>query len=119
MQSASQILITNRISSKLVVEIPRHSRVILGMDTIPSKPEVVLPTIHVGGTARATLFEDTTDTLEALRDALRALSVTTPHVRDYPKPGDITRAMAQHLDRKKRLESIIAELEVLAEHIGV
>lgn len=89
------------------------------MDTPEAGKLSVLPTIHLGGTARATLLEDTTDALDALRDALRALSVTTPNARDYPKSGDITLAMAQHLDRKRRLESVIAELEALAEHIGV
>lgn len=88
------------------------------MDTIPSKPVVTLPTINVSGTARATLLDDATDTLGALRDALHALSMTPPNVRDYPNQGDITKAMAQHLDRKKRIESVIAELDVLAEHIA-
>jgi hypothetical protein len=95
-------------------------RVILGMDNVEDPKQViptVLPLIHVGGTARATLLDDTTDALSALRDALQALHVTTPHARDYPNPGDISRAMAQHLDRKKRIESVIAELEALAEHI--
>ena len=88
------------------------------MDTpVPVKPPV-LPTIHLGGTSRATLLDDIADALNALRDALHALSITTPSTRDYPKPGDISLAMAQHLDRKKRLESVIAELEGLAEHIA-
>jgi alpha-ketoglutarate-dependent taurine dioxygenase len=78
-----------------------------------------MPTLHLGGTARDTLFEDTIDALDALRDALRALDVTNPNTRDYPKPGEITQAIAQHLDRKRRIESVISELEALAEHIKV
>jgi hypothetical protein len=88
------------------------------MDTpVPVKPPV-LPTIHLGGTARATLLEDTTDALDALRDALRAMTVTTPHARDYPKAGDITQAIVQHQSRRHRIESVIKELEALAEHIA-
>jgi hypothetical protein len=116
--SASQILNNGWISSKLVVENRHSLRVLLSMDNAESsKPVVVLPTIHLGGTARATLFEDTSDALSALRDALCALDVTAPNGRDYPKLGDLIIATAQHLDRKNKLESVIAELEALAEHI--
>lgn len=88
------------------------------MDTpVPVKPPV-LPTIHLGGTARATLLDDTTEVLGVLRDALMALSVITPHARDYPKAGDITEAIAQHQSRRRRIESVIKELEALAEHIA-
>jgi hypothetical protein len=87
------------------------------MDTqAPSKTQV-LPTISLNGTSRNTLLDDTSDALNALRDALRALAITTPNTRDYPNPGDIGLAMAQHLERKRRIESVITELETLAEHI--
>jgi len=87
------------------------------MDTQAPSRSQVLPTITIGGTSRNTLLDDTSDALNALRDALRALSVTTPNARDYPNPGDIGLAMTQYLDRKRRIESVITELEVLAEHI--
>lgn len=78
-----------------------------------------LPTIHLNGSSPKDLFENAREALGALRKAISAVEGTGPNGRDYYPQGDgaIAVAVSEHCDRLKRIQSVIAELETLAEHI--
>lgn len=71
------------------------------------------PTIHLNGTSGPVLIEQNRAARVALRTALDVLQEARPHGRDYytQAAGAYERAKDEHLDRMRRLESIIDELE--------
>lgn len=77
------------------------------------------PTIHLNGTSRAALLESYCDAGAAVRQALDKLADAAPNGRDYYTQGGdaIGVAVAEHVDRLRRLESVLAELSELAEAV--
>ena len=79
---------------------------------------MIFPTIHRNGTAAEDLLTDAIDACDALRAAIAAVQKSGPNARDYyvQPAGSFTRAQEEHIDRLHRLESVLRELEALAEH---
>ena len=92
--------------------------IILYMQT--DRPSQTLPTIHINGSSPKDLFENACEALGALRKAIQAVEETSPNGRDYYPQGDgaIAVAISEHCDRIKRIQSVIADLQTLAEHIA-
>jgi hypothetical protein len=81
---------------------------------------IILPIIHLNGSAPGTLLTDNMKALGALREAVEELQRAAPHGRDYYPLGDnaIRRALEGHAERLKALETIIADIELLCIHIS-
>ena len=82
------------------------------------------PQVNLNGTLGAILLRQYLDAADALRAAERRLDESAPHGRDYQTldsaldGGAFCRANNEHLDRKRRLESIIQELLDIAQEIA-
>jgi predicted phage tail protein len=77
------------------------------------------PALHINGTPREHLLESYTDAVNALTDAIAALSRSCPHMRDYMAPGTYhTDAVAEHRHRMQQLQGVLAELRELQEHVA-
>jgi len=78
------------------------------------------PQVNLNGTLGAILLRQYLDAADALRAAERRLDEAAPHGRDYQTldDGAFRRAQDEHLDRKRRLESIIQELLDIAQEIA-
>ena len=77
-----------------------------------------LPIVNaLTGTAREDLQRDYLNAKRKLDEALEALSGVWPHGRDY-QTGDINAAMREHAERCKRLRSVQAEIEIIAESLA-
>ena len=88
-----------------------------------------LPTIHLNGSSPRTMLDDCCEDMAALRHTIRLLESHGPNGRDYytqlpnlvdeAHPVDAFEvARAEHVDRLKRLQSVLRELETLAEHLS-
>ena len=66
--------------------------------------ELRIPTIHANGTSKDVLFAAILEAGQALRTALEALAVCTPHGRDYYPQGEtaLPEALVQHRSREER-----------------
>lgn len=82
-----------------------------------SSSTLILPLIHLGGTAPSTLLADYSAARLALEEALRLLSVSY-HDRDYYQHGiDKHReARGQHLARCAAIGNVIAALDAMEGH---
>jgi hypothetical protein len=80
---------------------------------------MMIPTIHLNGTSRDGLLEPLMDAIEALRVAEDAMNAAAPNGRDYyPQGADaFNHAVAEHLDRQRRIHAVRAELNTIAEAI--
>lgn len=78
-----------------------------------------LPQININGTARSDLLEQYLTAKRALDHAIEALAEAYPHGRDYQTlpHGAHQQAMNEHADRMRRLRTIRAEVETLAEAV--
>ena len=77
-----------------------------------------LPMIHWNGTARKELVEQIGDVLHRLDDTISAVRQATPHMRDYYPQRDPQawhKAMEEHEDRLRRLQTLRSEYEQLGE----
>lgn len=81
---------------------------------------MMVPTIHLNGSSREDLLERTTEAGRAVGDALDALERAGPNGRDYYPQGDeaFLRANLEHVDRMRRIRSVLEELRELAEAIA-
>ena len=79
---------------------------------------MMLPTIHLNGTSREGLREQTRRAHEAATALRQALMEMMPHGRDYYPQGEdaIHVAVIEHGERIAKLGSIMHDLEALAEH---
>jgi len=81
---------------------------------------MMLPTIHMNGTAKVELHDAYVKAHRALSDALILLSWTSPNGRDYyPQPlgaDAIVVAAREHKARMDALKKVLTELEDLAVH---
>jgi hypothetical protein len=81
---------------------------------------ITKPTINLNGTPPRVLLEDHLAAIEALRFAISTLIAAAPNARDYQTaPGStFLAAMSEHRMRLARLETVMGELEQIAEHIS-
>jgi hypothetical protein len=88
--------------------------------TRPPQTTVMAPSVHVNGTAREVLLQQSLNAAHALRKAIETLSQAAPNGCDYyPQgPAAISAAMEQHVRRVRRLQSVYDELERIAELIA-
>lgn len=79
---------------------------------------MIKPTVHLNGTSADDLVEGYCKAQRAICKALITMGDICPHGRDYYPQGDqaYDQARAEHSDRVTRLQSVVAELEQLAEH---
>jgi hypothetical protein len=82
-----------------------------------SSSTLILPLIHLGGTAPITLMEDYSAARLALEEALRLLSVSY-HDRDYYLLGQTIHreARSQHIARCAAIGSVMVALRAMEEH---
>ena len=92
-----------------------------------SEPDrLLIPTIHSNGTSRENLIEHYADAMAAMLVAIAAVQHAAPDGRDY-YPQDakevqgiaFQRAVLQHVDRIKRLQSVMTELDAIAHAIAL
>jgi len=81
---------------------------------------VMVPSIHLNGTSREDLVKQLLDANLALIKAIEAVRHAAPHGRDYYPQGPeaITKAMAEHKSRLRRLGEVRTELNQIAEAIA-
>jgi hypothetical protein len=73
---------------------------------------MLVPTIHLNGTARSELHANYCRAYEALSDAMHELGKTAPHGRDYypQSPTAINHAIEEHRARCDALQSVKAQI---------
>jgi hypothetical protein len=81
---------------------------------------VILPTIHMNGTSRASLLGDLIAAIDALRLAGEAVGRTVPNGRDYYPQGAEAFRQAQeaHAKRARDIDAVRRELNEIAEGIA-
>ena len=80
----------------------------------------ITPSVNLNGNDQRELLQGYLLAIHTMRAAISYTAMTAPHGRDYqtaPK-GDLAAAMAEHRSRLARLESVMDELERLAEHVS-
>ena len=77
------------------------------------------PTVHLNGTSREALLEGYVDCVNAVRHAVEVCQKNAPNMRDYYLvPGAGTIATTEHWARLQKLESVLAELREIGEHVA-
>ena len=79
---------------------------------------ITMPTISLNGTSAKQLLEEYLLAVDAMRIAISTHAMTAPHGRDYQPTGAFAEAQLEHASRRDRLESVISELEQIAEYIS-
>jgi hypothetical protein len=81
---------------------------------------MMIPTIHLGGTSRATLLDELDRARHLLRAAIDALEDIEPHARDYSPQGPtaIRVATYEHAQRVNALQGVLNELQTIHEAIA-
>ena len=77
------------------------------------------PTVHLNGDSILTLKQQHCDALESLHDAMRVLSYTQPHGRNYYPQGSeaISEAHEEHMARMTKLNEVYEEVCEIYNHI--
>jgi len=80
---------------------------------------VIHPTIHLNGTAPASLLECNEKAQQAIRTAIEATARTAPHGRDYyPQgPGALAIAEVEYRSRMACLHRVLDELSEIRDEI--
>lgn len=74
--------------------------------------ELVLPIVHLNGTAYQELLEQRSNVIDALRNAADVLAVMAPNGRDYyPVDGLLAAAEKQHRDRIAIVTRLLQEIK--------
>lgn len=82
------------------------------------KAKIVLPVVHMNGTARQDLIDQRDAVWTALHAAMDALREMNPNGRDYyPEPGRMTAAEEQQRRRCLLLDQLASELEFEIEQL--
>ena len=77
------------------------------------------PTVHLNGTSREALLEGYIDCVNAVRHAIEVCQKNAPNARDYySRIGAWPAAMTEHEARLEKLESVLAELREIGEHVA-
>lgn len=81
---------------------------------------MLMPSIHLNGSAPRQLIEDNLDAAHHVREALAALARAAPNGRDYYPQGEgaYRQARAEHDARADKLRSILTDLDALSEHVS-
>jgi hypothetical protein len=81
---------------------------------------VILPTIHMNGTAACDLIEDLTRASASIYQAILDVQRAGPNARDYYPQGEnaIYSANRDHASRLGRLGAVRQELEDIIEHVA-
>lgn len=81
---------------------------------------ILKPTININGTSARELLKQQCLAIQTLRAAISTVQSAAPNGRDYQTalPGTFHLAQVGHIDRLARLESVMSELEQIAEHIS-
>lgn len=84
--------------------------------------DLVVPMVHLHGTARDTLMEQWSDAVAALADARNALAACVPNMRDFYLQPDCDRvyalAVTQHASRMARVMEVQAEIEAIRQEVA-
>jgi len=82
--------------------------------------KLMVPSVHINGTPYPELFNPVCNAGVAVREAIEALQETAPHGRDYYLQGNeaLQKATSEHLARLEKLQSVLQELQDLAEGIS-
>jgi hypothetical protein len=74
---------------------------------------MMLPSIHLNGTAHQELLRQALDACDAMRSAMEALSRMTPNARDYYPQGPIAieTALFEHGARQEPVRKSLKDLE--------
>ena len=85
----------------------------------PSSFPLTVPTVHLNGTSYDGLFVPICDAAGDIRRTIRSLEECAPHGRDYYLQGNSALAVAtsEHLSRVARLQSVLDELQAMAEKL--
>jgi|SRR5579863_202057 len=77
--------------------------------------KLMVPTVHLNGTAKVDLMQQLADAIDPIREAIRKLAAACPNARDYYPQGPeaIGEALRQHNARMAMLRSMAAELETI------
>lgn len=77
------------------------------------------PTIHLNGTSADALLDQYQTAAGALRQAIETLIDAYPNARDYYPQGAAAfhEAALEHSERVLALSRVVAELDLLAEHV--
>jgi len=80
---------------------------------------MIAPKVHLNGSSRETLREGYRDAADAVLRAREALRDTRPNARDYYPQGDAayTKAVAEHMSRCHRIQSVLDELRALCDAV--
>jgi hypothetical protein len=83
-------------------------------------PVITLPTIHSNGDTAQALMDDNRSPMDAISIAISKLARACPNGRNFYPQGDeaTSRAIAEHQDRLKRLQSVQDELEAICMHVA-
>lgn len=77
------------------------------------------PTIHLNGTSKKELLDQSLLVVEKIRDAMEALAKATPNGRDYyvQGPNAIKTALEEHNARATKLQEVLDDMNELVMHI--
>jgi hypothetical protein len=80
---------------------------------------LLVPTVHLNGTAKSDLIEQLEQAYDALATAQIKLSEAEPNGRDfYPQgPNVIIEAVGQHVERLQKIRSVQAEINAILEAV--
>ena len=81
---------------------------------------MIFPTIHLNGTSKQSLLDQTLDAGRAVQAAIKALENASPNGRDYyPQGADaIKLAIDEHAARVNKLKEVFDDLTTLAIRIS-
>jgi hypothetical protein len=81
---------------------------------------LMVPTVHMNGTARADLQQQLADAIDAVHATGKALAKACPNGRDYYPQGSgaINTALDQHEHRMGLLKEVVTELETMLEAVS-
>lgn len=78
------------------------------------KEQLIIPSVHLNGTSKKELIMQLENAHYALGEAVSRLQATAPHMRDYyvkeNAEREMNHAMAQFIDRRERLLSVMDEI---------
>jgi hypothetical protein len=78
--------------------------------------DIVAPVVNLNGTSKNELLAQLFVACDAVENARKALGQMTPNGRDYQTApaGTFDKAIVQHLERVKALETVLHDLEVIS-----
>jgi hypothetical protein len=81
---------------------------------------MILPTIHMNGTAASDLLEGYIDCGHSLRHAIKNFENASPNGRDYyvQGPDALWTAQREHAARIAKLAEVLQDINTLAEHVA-